>query len=119
MPKCPKCGAPTTEAVTSWHPTGDCTDLRAEHLHDVCACGFAWTRPVAAVILPASCMLSARELEVLRTVALGQTYVQVGHTLGISPQTAKNHMGRAMAKLEVSNGIAAVVYAIRRGWVEV
>jgi DNA-binding CsgD family transcriptional regulator len=54
--------------------------------------------------------LSARELEVLRLVAAGQTNKQIAGTLFISPKTAGVHVSSILAKLGVERraGVAAV-----------
>jgi DNA-binding NarL/FixJ family response regulator len=46
--------------------------------------------------------LSARELEVAETVALGLTNKEVGDALSISVRTVENHMRSIFAKLEIN-----------------
>lgn len=53
-------------------------------------------------------LLSGRELEVLREVAKGSTYKEVGTTLGITTETVRVHIRNAKAKLEVSTRGQAV-----------
>jgi DNA-binding NarL/FixJ family response regulator len=59
--------------------------------------------------------LSARELEVLRFVAVGMTNLDIGRELHISEATVKTHLQRAFGKLDVSDRTAAVTTAMARG----
>jgi DNA-binding CsgD family transcriptional regulator len=52
--------------------------------------------------------LTAREREVLRHIALGQTDATIGRALGISPKTASKHVENILAKLGVETRTAAV-----------
>ena len=59
--------------------------------------------------------LTAREVEVLRHVALGKTNQEIGRDLGISENTESNHIKHAFAKTGVTNRVALTSYAIRAG----
>jgi len=59
--------------------------------------------------------LTARELEVLRNLAGGQTNRKVGDSLGISEGTVKAHVNRILTKLGASDRTQAVVLALERG----
>lgn len=59
--------------------------------------------------------LTARELEVLRLIALGHTSVEVARILEISPRTVESHRARVHAKLGLSTRAELVRYALRRG----
>ena len=59
--------------------------------------------------------LSARELEVLRLIALGHTSVGVARILEISPRTVESHRARIHAKLDMTSRAELVGYALRRG----
>lgn len=52
--------------------------------------------------------LSARELQILRSVASGQTSKDIGAKLGLSVFTVNNHVGRILKKLGVESRAAAV-----------
>lgn len=52
--------------------------------------------------------LTARELEVLRSLARGLSYSQTGRSLGLSPHTVASHVKNAYRKLEVHSMGAAV-----------
>ncbi len=59
--------------------------------------------------------LSARELEVLRLIALGHTSVEVARILEISPRTVESHRARVHSKLGLSTRAELVRYALRHG----
>lgn len=62
--------------------------------------------------------LTAREVEVLRLVARGETTKQVAAALIISVKTADRHIQNAYNKIGVSTRGAAALYSIERGLVE-
>ena len=62
---------------------------------------------------PAVAMLSAREAQCLRQVAVGLPDAEIGRLLGISPRTVRFHVDSAKAKLGVSTRIQAVAKALR------
>jgi DNA-binding NarL/FixJ family response regulator len=59
--------------------------------------------------------LTAREAEVLRRVALGQSNPDIGRALYIGEATVKSHVMRIFDKLGVRDRTAAVTTAIARG----
>jgi DNA-binding NarL/FixJ family response regulator len=61
--------------------------------------------------------LSPRELEVLRRLAEGYTYEQVGLHLGISLGSVRTYVSRLYAKLGVSTKSEATALAMRRKWI--
>lgn len=61
--------------------------------------------------------LSPRELQVLTLIRDGQTNAQVAGTLFVTEQTVKNQVGSILRKLDVPDRTAAVVTAIRRGFI--
>ncbi|AUI61913.1 response regulator transcription factor [Amycolatopsis sp. BJA-103] len=64
---------------------------------------------------PTASPLSAREIEVLRLVAQGNTNADIGRALHISEATVKTHLLRVFGKLDVSDRTAAVTTAMRLG----
>jgi two-component system response regulator NreC len=58
--------------------------------------------------------LSAREVEVLRLIALGHTSAEVARTLELSPRTVETHRARIHKKLGLSTRAELVRYALRR-----
>ncbi|WP_433377130.1 helix-turn-helix transcriptional regulator [Actinoplanes sp. CA-142083] len=72
--------------------------------------------PGAAVAVAAGTeILTAREREVLRLVAEGQSNSRIAASLYISPKTASVHVSRIIAKLEVANRVEAAAVAHRLG----
>jgi DNA-binding NarL/FixJ family response regulator len=61
--------------------------------------------------------LTAREVEILRLVAQGQTNRQIAQNLSIARNTARNHVQHIIAKLGVSDRTQAAVRAIELGFV--
>jgi DNA-binding NarL/FixJ family response regulator len=59
--------------------------------------------------------LTARELDVLRSLARGLSYSQTGRSLGLSPHTVASHVKNAYRKLEVHSIGAAVRRAMELG----
>ncbi len=59
--------------------------------------------------------LSDREQEVLKLVAEGLTNSEIAGRLFISPNTARNHVGRILAKLGLSRRSEAAAYAAEHG----
>ena len=59
--------------------------------------------------------LTAREREVLRLIAAGQSNKRIARTLGISEKTVKTHVGHVLAKLGVTDRTQAAVLALRDG----
>jgi two-component system NarL family response regulator len=62
--------------------------------------------------------LSARELDVLQSVAAGNANKLVAADLGISEETVKAHMKNILAKLGARDRTHAVTIAIKRGIIE-
>ena len=62
--------------------------------------------------------LSARELDVLQSVAAGNANKLVAAELGISEETVKAHMKNILAKLGARDRTHAVTIAIKRGIIE-
>ena len=59
--------------------------------------------------------LSAREVEVLRLIALGHTSAEVARQLRLSPRTVETHRARINRKLGLTKRADLVRYALRRG----
>jgi DNA-binding NarL/FixJ family response regulator len=62
--------------------------------------------------------LSEREIEVLERIASGGSNKEIADELGISTQTVKNHISSILRKLSLNDRTQAVLYALRRGWIE-
>ena len=62
--------------------------------------------------------LSSREVEILDYIARGNSNKEIAKSLKISDQTVKNHITSILKKLSVNDRTAAVVYALRHGWIK-
>ena len=62
--------------------------------------------------------LSPRELEVLRIAATGRTNKEIARDLAISPRTVQVHLANIFSKLGVGSRTEAVLYGIKRGWID-
>jgi DNA-binding NarL/FixJ family response regulator len=62
--------------------------------------------------------LSAREMEVLRAVAQGQSNKGIARVLGIAEETVKTHMASVLAKLKANDRTHAVLIGMKRGMIE-
>jgi DNA-binding NarL/FixJ family response regulator len=65
---------------------------------------------------PASAELTAREVEILTLVAEGCTNRKIGERLQIAEVTARDHVQRILAKLQVADRTAAAVAGLRLGY---
>jgi DNA-binding NarL/FixJ family response regulator len=54
--------------------------------------------------------LNPREIEVLKLVAAGLTYKEIGARLNLSPRTIKYHMSEIMARLHLENRAQVLAY---------
>lgn len=61
----------------------------------------------------ASGQLTARELQVLRHVAKGQSNREIAEDLYISENTVKNHIRNLLEKLQMKSRMEAAMYAVR------
>ena len=61
-------------------------------------------------------LLSARQLQILRLVAGGLSYKEVGAQLLLSPRTVKYHMAVIMDRLHLHNRAQVLALAGRMGW---
>jgi DNA-binding NarL/FixJ family response regulator len=59
--------------------------------------------------------LSKREREIMHHVARGSSMKEIAFMLSLSPKTVENHRYRLMRKLNVSEPIEVVKYALRKG----
>jgi DNA-binding NarL/FixJ family response regulator len=62
--------------------------------------------------------LTAREMEILRLIATGAPNKQIAFRLGISEKTVRNHVSNMYEKLGIYDRSQAVLYAVRKGLVE-
>ncbi len=62
--------------------------------------------------------LSGREVEILDYIARGNSNKEIAKSLKISDQTVKNHITSILKKLSVNDRTAAVVHALKHGWIK-
>lgn len=62
--------------------------------------------------------LSAREVEVVRLLARGNTYMRVGDCLGVTANTVATHLKSVYRKLSVHSAPAAVMRAVELRLIE-
>lgn len=63
--------------------------------------------------------LTEREIEILKLLASGLANKQIAFRLKISEKTVRNHVSNAYEKLNIFDRSQAVLYAVRKGLVEV
>ena len=63
--------------------------------------------------------LTAREVEILKLLATGMANKQIAYRLKISEKTVSNHVSNTYEKLNIYDRSQAVLYAVRKGLVEV
>jgi DNA-binding NarL/FixJ family response regulator len=63
--------------------------------------------------------MTVRELEVLRLLAGGMPNKRIAYELAISEKTVRNHVSNMYEKLHIYDRSQAVLYAVRKGLVEV
>lgn len=62
--------------------------------------------------------LTAREIEIIKLLAIGQANKQIAYRLHISEKTVRNHVSHMYEKLQIYDRSQAVLYAVRKGLVE-
>ena len=63
--------------------------------------------------------MTGRELEILRLLAGGMPNKRIAYQLAISEKTVRNHVSNMYEKLRIYDRSQAVLYAVRKGLVEV
>lgn len=63
--------------------------------------------------------LTPRELEILRLLARGAANKTIAFKLSISEKTVRNHVSKMYEKLQIYDRAHAVLYAVRKGLIEV
>lgn len=62
--------------------------------------------------------LTAREVEILKLLAAGLANKQIAYRLKISEKTVRNHVSNMYMKLQIYDRSQAVLYAVRKGLIE-
>lgn len=77
----------------------------------------AWLHRIAkSKILPP--LLSDREVDVLRQIALGYSSKEVAEILHLSPRTVENHRFRILKKLKLKNSVQLALWAVKEEIIE-
>jgi DNA-binding NarL/FixJ family response regulator len=63
--------------------------------------------------------LTVREVEILKMLATGMANKQIAFKLKISEKTVRNHVSNMYEKLDIYDRAQAVLYAVRKGLVEI
>jgi DNA-binding NarL/FixJ family response regulator len=63
--------------------------------------------------------LTVREVEILRLLTTGMANKQIAYRLKISEKTVRNHISHIYEKLEIYDRAQAVLYAVRKGLVDI
>jgi len=63
--------------------------------------------------------LTGREIEILKLLASGMANKQIAYKLKISEKTVRNHVSNMYEKLDIYDRAQAVLYAVRKGLVEI
>ena len=63
-------------------------------------------------------LLSAREMEVLHSLAQGQSNKGISQALGIAEETVKTHMASVLSKLKANDRTHAVLIGMKRGMIQ-
>ena len=77
---------------------------------------FEGIRSDAEIITP---RLTERELGVIKALARGKSNKEIALSLGISEKTVRNHASNIYKKLHIFDRTQAVIYAIRKGLVDI
>jgi DNA-binding NarL/FixJ family response regulator len=64
-----------------------------------------------------SALLSAREREVVKLIAIGYSSKEIGRIMGISPRTVDTYRNRLMQKLGLNSLAEVIRYAVRTGMI--
>lgn len=101
-------------------------DELIEAINAVCR-GEQYLSPAIAPIMPPEVagpaprsltVLTPREREVLRLIAMGKSTREIADLLGVSFKTIDTHRANIMGKLDIHKATDLVRYAVRRGLVE-
>jgi DNA-binding NarL/FixJ family response regulator len=63
--------------------------------------------------------LTAREVEILKLIASGSANKQIAYKLAISEKTVRNHISHLYEKLHIYDRSQAVLYAVRKGLIQI
>ena len=64
-------------------------------------------------------LLTKREVDVLKLMAVGSYNKEIGEKLNISERTVKNHISSIFKKIEVSDRTQAAIFAIKNNLINI
>lgn len=73
------------------------------------------TRSTAYAVLPHP---DVRDTQILRLLAAGQTYAQIGRIVGLGEDSVRVHLKRVAVKVNAGNNCQLIAIAFRNGWIE-
>lgn len=80
--------------------------------------GERWLSPLlVGRFAPPDEMLTARQMEILRLAAQGQTNRQIALSMDLSRRTVESHMERIIKRLGVQSRTEACMLARKKGWI--
>lgn len=63
---------------------------------------------------PANKELTTRQLEILQLMSIGESVIEIGKKVGLSPRSIESHVGKIKVKLDCNNSHHAMAEAFRR-----
>jgi DNA-binding NarL/FixJ family response regulator len=86
--------------------------------------GYVWMPPelqaaFARTLTESPRLLTPRESEIVRCVALGMRNAEIATSLSVSENTVKTHLTNIFQKLEIRDRVELALYAIRNGVIAV
>lgn len=72
-------------------------------------------RDLTSRVADKTALLSAQQVEILKLVAQGLTYKEIGHIIYLSEATVKYHMGEIMNRLHLENRSQVIAFAAELG----
>lgn len=91
---------------------------------DAMAAGRPWFSPelTAQLLAPAEpraeTVLTPRQLEILRRLAMGESSKQIAFELGLSAKTVHTHRARILERLQLRDAVGLALYSVRHGLVD-
>lgn len=92
-----------------------------DHVQVIMNGGFTFSAPVASVLLglhkkkPEADILTDREIEVVRNLALGFTSGEIARAMQLSAATVRKHLENIYRKLDVNSRSGAILFGIESG----
>ncbi|WP_353952275.1 response regulator transcription factor [Knoellia sp. S7-12] len=110
-------GAPAQQIVESVHLAHGGQSVIPAHMASLLHAELAGLRERARVETPSG-LLTERELEVLRLMAVGRANKAIASRLFISENTVKRHVRTLTNKLQVNSRVEVALFALQHGLVE-